>query len=857
MQNNAIAYPDEELLVRNLTVNTNASLRHRQGQDNLTISIEQNATIEADGKINLDGVGYLADTGPGAGASAYYSGGAAHGGNGANSSYTTGGSAYGSILAPTELGSGGGGGGGIGGGALRLIAGGTLLVDGEIRAGGFEAGGHAGGGAGGSLYLTVGVLAGSGTISANGGNVNHASAGCGAGGRIAIEYGANDFTGNIATRGGSNGNYFGGAGTIYTKQTDATVGHVLVDNSDARGAWTPLTSPEAFHLTIANDGVVYPSEPLTITSLDIAPDGLLTHVNATSNVTVTVNANATIQSGGALDVSARGYPAGAGPGAGGSAYYSAGAGHGGNGAGSSSISCGGGAYDDVLAPSDYGSGGGSGSRGGGTVRLVVADTLLVDGELRSDAATASSNGGGGAGGSLYLTVGTLAGGGAISANGGNISDGNAGCGAGGRIAIEYDLLDFAGSIEARGGNSGNHRGSAGTIYTRDNAQPVGLLRIDNEGVSGAWTPITSPEAFDLIIANQAIAYPADVLNLTNLTVDDNGLLTHPSRSDVFVVNVAGDAIVTTGGLIAANGRGWSANEGPGVGATAYYSGGGGYGGMGGNSAYTTGGATYGRAVEPTELGSGGGDGSGGAGGGKIRITVANTLQVDGAIQANGNNASSHGGGGSGGSVFIITNTLTGLGTIAANGGNINNGNCGGGGGGRIAIYTPDLQLDLAQLTVAGGNGYDFGDEGTIYIGTDVPLYIRSATPEGIVGTAVDSLTVKFNREIDPTSFTLDDITLTDPDGLPVTITQPPVDLGENTWQIDTPTLSADGIYTLSVGPQVTTPDGGELDQDGDGVFGEDPDDIFVHTFTLDLTPPEIIAQSPATARSRPGSTTST
>ena len=86
--------------------------------------------------------------------------------------------------------------GGTGGGAIQLAVGGTLTVDGVLSANGTVGNGDSyyggpywggGGGAGGSLYLTVGALSGTGTITAAGANGYWPSySGGGAGGRIAL-----------------------------------------------------------------------------------------------------------------------------------------------------------------------------------------------------------------------------------------------------------------------------------------------------------------------------------------------------------------------------------------------------------------------------------------------------------------------------------------------------------------------------------------------------------------------------------------------------------------------------------------------------------------------------------------------
>jgi hypothetical protein len=104
------------------------------------------------------------------------------------------GGSYGDWLTPVELGSAGGNAGtrpgGAGGGALRLIAGGTLRVDGTLKANGsspyVSSGFYPGGGAGGSICVTAGTLSGSGSMSAGGASSGFSVGGGGAGGRIAL-----------------------------------------------------------------------------------------------------------------------------------------------------------------------------------------------------------------------------------------------------------------------------------------------------------------------------------------------------------------------------------------------------------------------------------------------------------------------------------------------------------------------------------------------------------------------------------------------------------------------------------------------------------------------------------------------
>lgn len=161
----------------------------------------------------------------------------------------------------------------------------------------------------------------------------------------------------------------------------------------------------------------------------------------------------------------------------------------------------------------------------------------------------------------------------------------------------------------------------------------------------------------------------------------------------------GDASTWANGLVGANiGR---AGSGPGGGVPgnvnkttpwgmAVVSGGGGAYGTApaatGSNCPTTGGIVYGNTdLLPLVGGSGGGGGTGGSvlpgsggggGGGAILIASSGTLNVTGAILANGgvpvsssvNGHGSRGGGGSGGAVRLVATTIGGNGTISAAGG---------------------------------------------------------------------------------------------------------------------------------------------------------------------------------------------
>jgi hypothetical protein len=104
--------------------------------------------------------------------------------------------------------------------------------------------------------------------------------------------------------------------------------------------------------------------------------------------------------------------------------------------------------------------------------------------------------------------------------------------------------------------------------------------------------------------------------------------------------------------------------------------------------------------------------------------------------------------------------------------------------------------------------------------------ILQHSPSGGVPGTIHSMEVVFSNPINAASFDATDVLLLNPAGLPIPVTgiSP---LGPDRFQIRFPTQTAPGLYTLRVGPDVTDSDGHALDQDGDGIFGEAGEDVFV------------------------------
>ncbi|NIR64256.1 MAG: hypothetical protein GWO10_10900 [candidate division Zixibacteria bacterium] len=114
------------------------------------------------------------------------------------------------------------------------------------------------------------------------------------------------------------------------------------------------------------------------------------------------------------------------------------------------------------------------------------------------------------------------------------------------------------------------------------------------------------------------------------------------------------------------------------------------------------------------------------------------------------------------------------------------------------------------------------------------LRILDHTPSGIIVNPVFSpvsyVDVTFCTAVNPSTFTIDDITMTGPIG-PID-PNAPLHLGGNVWRIGFETLSESGEYHVYIGPHIEEPNGNKMDQNGNAIGGEDPNDIYDATFSL-------------------------
>jgi hypothetical protein len=318
----------------------------------------------------------------------------------------------------------------------------------------------------------VDALTGQGVIAANGGSSvggGYGYGGGGGGGRIAIYSGTRTFSGILSAFPGTGQAQAGGAGTIYLQLNSQAVGDLLVDSGGTTGAFTPLSSPVACHVTLSNRARAYPLAALNFSSLHLATNTLLTHLAGQPNLHLTVQGDLVADAGSAIRATGHGYGAGTGPGAG---FNGSGGGHGGLGGSVFQGGAGGGTYGSSLTPTELGSGGGNGGAGGGAIRLIVGGRLELNGELSANGLNGGNYGGGGAGGSIWVTAETLAGAGMISALGGCSVGG--GGGGGGRIALYApDRAAFTGLATATNGTAvfPGYPGLNGTVISQSVLPP--------------------------------------------------------------------------------------------------------------------------------------------------------------------------------------------------------------------------------------------------------------------------------------------------------------------------------------------------------------------------------------------------
>jgi len=340
-----------------------------------------------------------------------------------------------------------------------------------------------------------------------------------------------------------------------------TVRHAMTITTSAyRMASCTITNTT---LTMRNWGTM-----LRASSVIIAGNGILTcegpftQAQETNRIYV-VCSNFTVNAGGQVDASKKGYTGSNGLGKG----Y--GASHGTQKKGYLY----GVAYGSMTAPETPGSGGIGysggvlGGYGGSAIRIQASGTVTVNGSILADGQNgyerADIHASGGSGGSIYITCNRLEGSptGLIRANGGNVGWNGFG-GSGGRVAVIYNTVAQAGynpgvRLHVAGGvHAGTRRQTAcdGSLYLPDFSmfgQTIGGSQFGGARVFIAGR--TNWSVGSLTLTNCDLTFGSDVFFLkvtNNLTIGTGGKLGFIGRAQVqcknLVLTNSGDLVVYAG-----------------------------------------------------------------------------------------------------------------------------------------------------------------------------------------------------------------------------------------------------------------------------------------------------------------------
>ena len=380
---------------------------------------------------------------------------------------------------------------------------------------------------------------------------------------------------------------------------------------------------------------------------------------------------------------------------------------------------------------------------------ILISTATLSGSGMIEAAGGSGYNGGGGGGRVAVYAGDMSGFNPanIAAPGGNGDDGAVG--SPGTVYLDNTSANTKTLIVDAAGGPTNavtpldiSAGGVTALVVRNNAQvnlqpevtPPSMSLTVTSGASlnvfsatiegsttisgGAFVSATNTNWADVTVSGSTLRCNGPQ-SMASLSIVNNGVVDHPAVTPTAThsldLNISGTLTIDATSRIDVSGEGYAPGYTTGNTATGGATGrsGGSYAGTGGlfpTNAATN--STYGDYALPDDWGSGGGNSF--AGGGLAHIQAL-TVQLNGAILANGGSSAQYydSANGSGGSILISTATLSGSGMIEAAGGSGYNG---GGGGGRVAVYAGDMSgFNPANIAAPGGSGNAAGGPGTVYL----------------------------------------------------------------------------------------------------------------------------------------------
>ncbi len=157
----------------------------------------------------------------------------------------------------------------------------------------------------------------------------------------------------------------------------------------------------------------------------------------------------------------------------------------------------------------------------------------------------------------------------------------------------------------------------------------------------------------------------------------------------------------------------------------------------------------------------------------------------------------------------------------------------------VPVTSLDFSQSLEEL-VAGTDGRGGFVISTNFVGPHV-VSVSPATPVNPLTGPLTSVTVTFNEPIG--SFPASQVSIVGAGGqtIPVlsvknvSVTLPGQANPSNVWKISFAPQSANGVYTISVGPNVIDAVGNAMDQNGNQINGENPGDVYTFNVVLNST----------------------
>jgi hypothetical protein len=170
------------------------------------------------------------------------------------------------------------------------------------------------------------------------------------------------------------------------------------------------------------------------------------------------------------------------------------------------------------------------------------------------------------------------------------------------------------------------------------------------------------------------------------------------------------------------------------------------------------------------------------------------------------------------------------------------------------VIGPNILDTFGDAMDQDGNGIpgEPTDSYTAHFSLDGPR-VTAITPTGsdLAPGSVDHVRVTFSVPMDPATFTADAASIIGPQGNFVSITgvQPVAGMGNTQFDVTFAPLTRSGAYQVVIGPYIADPYGNLMDQNGNGIPGEDPDDQFTAGFSL--ASPHVVNYNPSGSASQP------